>query len=136
MAGRLDAASVGALAILPYMKAGKVRCIATGSTRRLPPLPDVPTVAEQGFPGFEMTQWYGMLAPATMAQANVDRLTAETMKAMKAPAALERLAQDAAEPWAERQRSSRSSSCRNRSAGRRWSSGPGSSRIDRLIEDN
>ena len=98
LAGRLEAASVGASAILPYIKAGKLRCIATGSTRRLPQLPDVPTVAEQGFPGFEMTQWYGMLAPASMAQANVDRLTAETMKAMKAPAVLERLAQDAAEP--------------------------------------
>lgn len=98
MAGRLEAASVGASAILPYIKAGKVRCIATGSSRRLPQLPDVPTVAEQGFPGFEMTQWYCMLAPAAMAQANVDRLTAETIKAMKAPAVLERLAQDAAEP--------------------------------------
>ena len=63
MSGRLDAASVGAAALLPFIKAGKVRCIATGSTQRLPQLPDVPTVAEQGFPGFEMTQWYGMLAP-------------------------------------------------------------------------
>jgi tripartite-type tricarboxylate transporter receptor subunit TctC len=57
----------------------------------------VPTVAEQGFPGFEMTQWYGMLAPATMTQANVDRLAAETQKAMKSNAALERLTQDAAQ---------------------------------------
>jgi tripartite-type tricarboxylate transporter receptor subunit TctC len=97
LAGRLDAASVGASAILPHIKSGKLRCIATGSTRRLPQLPDVPTVAEQGFPGFEMTQWYGMLAPATMQQANVDRLSAETMKAMRASAAIERLGQDAAE---------------------------------------
>ncbi len=58
----------------------------------------MPTVAEQGFPGFEMTQWYGMLAPATMAQANIDKLAAETMKAMKAGSAVERLHQDAAEP--------------------------------------
>ena len=56
----------------------------------------MPTVAEQGFPGFEMTQWYGLLAPATMAQANVDKLAAEAQKAMKAQAALERLNQDAA----------------------------------------
>jgi tripartite-type tricarboxylate transporter receptor subunit TctC len=97
LAGRLDAASVGAAAILPHVKAGKLRCIATGSTQRLPQLPDVPTVAEQGFPGFEMTQWYGMLAPASLAQANVDRLAAETQKAMKSPAALERLTQDAAQ---------------------------------------
>jgi tripartite-type tricarboxylate transporter receptor subunit TctC len=67
LAGRLEAASVGASADLPHIKAGKLRCIATGSKERLPQLPDVPTVAEQGYPGFEMTQWYGMLAPASMA---------------------------------------------------------------------
>ena len=64
MAGRLQAASVGAPALLQFIKAGKLRCIATGTSQRLPQLPDVPTVAEQGFPGFEMTQWYGLMAPA------------------------------------------------------------------------
>ena len=97
LAGRLEAASVGASAILQHIKAGKLRCIATGSSARLPLLPDVPTVAEQGFPGFEMTQWYGMLAPASMAQGNIERLSAETQKAMKSSAALERLHNDAAE---------------------------------------
>ncbi len=97
LAGRLDAASVGAAAILPHIKAGKLRCIATGSTQRLAQLPDVPTVAEQGFPGFEMTQWYGMLAPSSMPQANIDRLAAETARAMKTPAAIERLNNDAAQ---------------------------------------
>lgn len=53
-------------------------------------------MAEQGFPGFEMTQWYGMLAPASMAQANVGKLAAETRKAVRSPAAVERLNQDAA----------------------------------------
>ena len=97
LAGRLDAASVGASAILSQIKAGKLRCIATGSTRRVPQLPDVPTVAEQGYPGFEMTQWYGMMAPATMPQAHIDKLAAEIQKAMKSPAATERLTGDAAE---------------------------------------
>lgn len=98
LSGRTEAASVGASAILPHIKAGKLRCIATGSTKRLPQLPDVPTVAEQGFPGFEMTQWYGMLAPASMQQAHIDKLAAETQKAMKNTGAMERLHQDAAEP--------------------------------------
>jgi len=98
LAGRLDAAAVGASAILSHIKAGKLRCIATGSTRRLAQLPDVPTVAEQGFPGFEMTQWYGILAPATMAPAHIERLAADTIKGMKVPSALERLHGDAAEP--------------------------------------
>ncbi|MBI5275742.1 MAG: tripartite tricarboxylate transporter substrate binding protein [Burkholderiales bacterium] len=97
LAGRLEAAAVGAAAILPHIKAGKVRCIATGSARRLPQIPDVDTVAEQGYPGFEMTQWYGLLAPATLPQAHVDKLAAETQKAMKSAGALERLNADAAE---------------------------------------
>jgi tripartite-type tricarboxylate transporter receptor subunit TctC len=97
LAGRLEAASIGASAVLQHIKAGKLRCIATGSAQRLPQLPDVPTVAEQGFPGFEMTQWYGMLAPASMAQANIDKLAAETQKAVKSPPSLERLNQDAAQ---------------------------------------
>ena len=97
LSGRLDAASVGAAAMLPFIRSGKVRCIATGSAKRLPQLPDVATVAEQGFPGFEMTQWYGMLAPANLAPANLDKLAAETAKAVKAPGSLERLNADAAE---------------------------------------
>lgn len=97
LAGRLEAASVGASAIIQHIKAGKLRCIATGSTKRLAQLPDVPTVAEQGFPGFEMTQWYGLLAPASMAQAHIDKLAAETIKGMKSSSALDRLNQDAAE---------------------------------------
>ena len=87
----------GAAAVLPFIKAGKLRCVATGSTTRLPQLPDVPTVAEQGFPGFEMTQWYGLLAPSSLAAPNAAKLSAETMKAMKVPAAMERLKGDAAE---------------------------------------
>lgn len=97
IAGRVDASAIGAAAVIPFIKAGKVRCIATGSSQRLPQLPDVPTVAEQGFPGFEMTQWYGMLAPANQPQANIDRLAAGTMKAVKAPESQRRLTGDAAE---------------------------------------
>jgi tripartite-type tricarboxylate transporter receptor subunit TctC len=97
LAGRLDAASVGAPAIMQFIKAGKLRCIATGSKERLPQLPDVPTVAEQGFPGFEMTQWYGLNAPSSMAQANIDKLAVEAAKAIRSVSARERLSHDAAE---------------------------------------
>lgn len=97
LAGRLEASAVGAAAIIPFIKSGKVRCIATGSAKRLPQLPDVPTVAEQGFPGFEMTQWYGMLAPANLTASHLAKLSSETIKAVKSPAATERLAGDAAE---------------------------------------
>src|ERR1700741_97701 len=83
LAGRLDAASVGAPAGLQFIKAGKLRCIAPGTTQGIAQLPDVPTVAEQGYPGFEMTQWYGLMAPATLPQPAVDKLAAAAAKAMR-----------------------------------------------------
>ena len=103
LSGRLEASAIGAAAIIPFIKSGKVRCIATGSAKRLAQLPDVPTVAEQGFPGFEMTQWYGMMAPASMSQANIDKLAAEAVKAAKAPESVRRLSADAAEPIGDSQ---------------------------------
>ena len=96
LAGRLDAASVGAPAVLQFIKSGKLRCIATGTPQRIPQLPDVPTVAEQGFAGFEMTQWYGLQAPASMSASAVDMLAAAAAKAITAPAAVEHLSKEAA----------------------------------------
>jgi len=96
LAGRLQAAAVGAPAILQFVKAGKLRCIATGSAQRLAALPDVPTVAEQGWPGFEMTQWYGLLAPATLPAAAADKLAVAAARSVREPRALERLSGDAA----------------------------------------
>ena len=98
LAGRLDAASVGAPAILAHIKPGKLRCIATGTKERLPQLPDVPTVAESGYPGFEMTQWYGLNAPASMPQAAIDKIAEACAKAMRNPLATERLRGDTAQP--------------------------------------
>ncbi|MEK8052693.1 tripartite tricarboxylate transporter substrate binding protein [Ideonella sp. DXS22W] len=96
LAGRLDAASVGAPAVMQFIHSGKLRCVATGTTQRLAQLPDVPTVAEQGFPGFEMTQWYGLLAPASLPQAAADRLATAAAAAVRMPATVERLNGDAA----------------------------------------
>jgi tripartite-type tricarboxylate transporter receptor subunit TctC len=96
IAGRLDAASIGAAAVLQFVRTGKLRCIATGTPQRIPQLPDVATVAEQGFAGFEMTQWYGLNAPASMPQAAIDKLAAAAAKAVKEPGTQERLAHDAA----------------------------------------
>jgi len=96
VAGRLDAASVGAAAVIQYIRGGKLRAIATGTTTRLPQLPDVGTVAEQGLPGFEMTQWYGIIAPATMSAGARQRLAVESAKAVHSAEVKERLAADAA----------------------------------------
>ena len=96
MAGRLQAASVGAPALLQFIKAGKLRCIATGTTTRLPALPDVPTVAEQGYKDFEMTQWYGLMAPSKMPKAYVDKLEQEAIKAARGKLVADKLAQETA----------------------------------------
>ncbi len=96
LGGRLDAAAVGAPAVLQHIKSGKLRCVATGTLQRIPQLPEVPTVAEQGYPGFEMTQWYGLLAPATLPAAAADRLASAAAKAIQTPEALSRLQADAA----------------------------------------
>ena len=96
LAGRLQAASVGAPAILQFIKTGKLRCIATGTPQRLPQLPDVPTVAEQGYPGFEMTQWYGLMAPASLPQAAADKLATAAAAAMRQTSTTEKLSADSA----------------------------------------
>ena len=97
MAGRLQAASVGAPALLSFIKAGKLRCIATGTSARLPQLADVPTVAEQGYKGFEMTQWYGLLAPSKWPKANAAKLEVEAIKATRSALVKEKLGQETAE---------------------------------------
>ncbi|MEY2620650.1 MAG: hypothetical protein RIT26_470, partial [Pseudomonadota bacterium] len=96
LAGRLQAASVGAAAVMQFVRTGRLRCIATGTLQRLPQLPDVPTVAEQGYKGFEMTQWYGLLAPSTWPQAHLQRLEAEAVKAAQGKAVADKLSQDTA----------------------------------------
>jgi tripartite-type tricarboxylate transporter receptor subunit TctC len=96
MAGRLQAASVGAPALLQFIKTGKLRCIASGTTQRLPQLPDVATVAEQGYKGFEMTQWYGLLAPNKWPKANIAKLEAEAIKATRGSIVKEKLSHDTA----------------------------------------
>ena len=96
LAGRLDIAAVGAPAILQHIKSGKLRCIATGSTQRIAQLPGVATVAEQGYSGFEMTQWYGLLAPASLPAAAADKLAAAAARAVHMPETLARLQADAA----------------------------------------
>lgn len=96
MAGRLQAAAVGAPALIQFIKAGKLRCIATGTTTRLPQLPDVPTVAEQGFKGFEMTQWYGLLAPSKFSKLNLEKLESHAVSAARSPSVKEKLSNDLA----------------------------------------
>ena len=97
LAGRTQATAAGTPPLLPHVKAGKLRVIAVGATKRLAALPDVGTVAEQGYPGFETTQWYGLNAPAKVPAAIIKRLADEAAKAAKVPSVVEHFQADSAE---------------------------------------
>jgi tripartite-type tricarboxylate transporter receptor subunit TctC len=97
VAGRTHATSAGTPPLMPHVKAGKLRVIAVGTPQRLPTLPDVGTVAEQGYPGFEASQWYGLNAPAKTPPTVVKRLAEEAAKAAKSPSVVERFKADDAE---------------------------------------
>ena len=97
VAGRTQASSAGTPPLMPHVKSGKLRVIAVGTSKRLHTLPDVGTVAEQGYPGFETSQWYGLNAPAKTPDEIVHRLSAEAAKAARSPKVLERFASDDAE---------------------------------------
>jgi tripartite-type tricarboxylate transporter receptor subunit TctC len=97
LAGRTQATSAGTPPLLPHVKAGKLRVIAVGASKRLSILPDVATVAEQGYPGFETTQWYGLNAPAKTPAPIIKRLADEAAKAARQPSVAERFAADNAE---------------------------------------
>ncbi|SDC72583.1 Tripartite-type tricarboxylate transporter, receptor component TctC [Cupriavidus sp. YR651] len=94
LAGNIDAASAGLPGFLPHVKAGKLHILAVGSAERLPAIPDVPTVAEQGYPGFESSQWFGLMVPANTPAPVIERLHAEALKALGSPAVRQRLAED------------------------------------------
>jgi tripartite-type tricarboxylate transporter receptor subunit TctC len=80
------------------IKGGKVRALAVTTPKRSPELPDVPTLAEAGFPGLEMTTWYGVFAPGGTPKDIVARLHAEIMKALQVPDVQKRIAGLAGEP--------------------------------------
>ena len=77
----------------PHLSSGRLRPLAVTSLRRMPQLPDVPTIAEQGVPGFEAEAWWGMLAPAGVPASIVGRMNGEMAKVIRLPAVQERLVQ-------------------------------------------
>ena len=98
IAGQVDATFTGAPAVLPHVRSGRLRALAVSSPLRLPALPDVPTVAEGGYPGFEADQWYGVVAPAGTPAAVVARLNAEINKALALPEVAQQLSVEGALP--------------------------------------
>jgi tripartite-type tricarboxylate transporter receptor subunit TctC len=92
MAGQLQAMFDSLPAVLPHAKAGKVRVLAVSTTQRVPQLPDVPTVAESGVPGFDALGWLGIVAPKGVDPAIRDRLNADLKTVLADEAVKARLA--------------------------------------------
>ena len=98
IAGQVDCTFTGAPAVIPHVRSGRLRALAVSSTQRIGALPEVPTVAESGYPGFEADQWYGVVAPAGTPAAVVARLNAEINKALALPDVAQQLAVEGAAP--------------------------------------
>ena len=94
LAGRTQASSAGLPALGAYIRSGKLRAIAVGTSQRISTLPDVPTVAEMGFKNFETSQWYGIHVPAGTPADVVKRIQEESYKALKSSSVTERFAND------------------------------------------
>jgi tripartite-type tricarboxylate transporter receptor subunit TctC len=85
-------------AVLPHAKSGKVRALAVGTPKRSPSLPEVPTVAESGYPGFDASLWLAIMAPAGTPAPIVERLNKEVIAAVGAKDTAELLDKNGAEP--------------------------------------
>lgn len=90
--GQLPLVAVNALEVQPHVKSGRLKVLAVLSTSRSSVFPDVPTIAESGFPGFEASVWYGLVAPAATPKPVVAKLHAEVQKALQTKEVRDRMA--------------------------------------------
>jgi tripartite-type tricarboxylate transporter receptor subunit TctC len=98
ISGQVDATITGAPAVLTHVRSGRLRALAVSSAQRIPALPEVPTVAESGYAGFEADQWYGLMAPAGTPAAVVSQLNTEVNRALAQPDVAQQLAREGALP--------------------------------------
>ena len=98
MSGQINAMFATALSAKPQIEAGKVRALGVSTAKRSGNMPNIPSVAEAGVPGYEAVQWYGFLAPAGTPPAIIAQIHAEAVKALNSAEMREKLAHDGAEP--------------------------------------
>jgi len=103
LAGEVGINWPNVVAVVPYVKAGRIRALGVTSPRRSAAMPEVPTIAEAGVPGYDFTPWQMMLAPAGTPAAVVTLLNSHLVKAMQAPDIAERMARDGADVIASSQ---------------------------------
>lgn len=94
MAGRVPVYFMNILQSLSLIRAGKLRALGVTTPERTPIAPDLPTIAESGIKGYDMTNWYGMLVPASTPRESITKLNAEVTRILKLPELQKRLAQD------------------------------------------
>ena len=92
LGGQVNALFAAMPTVTGFIKSGKLRAIAVTTPQRFRGLPDVPTIAESGYPGYDFSSWFGILAPAGTPKPVIDRLQAEVAKALQDPGVQERLA--------------------------------------------
>jgi tripartite-type tricarboxylate transporter receptor subunit TctC len=98
MAGQTQTFLPTVVSGLPFVRQGKLRVLAVTGAKRLALLPDVPTIAESGYPGYDVSGWYGMLTTAGTPKAVIDKLHDETVKVLNLPDVKAKIAADGAEP--------------------------------------
>lgn len=98
ISGQIMMASVSVLGLAPFHKAGRLRGIAVTSATRSPMVPDIPTIAEQGYPGFEVIYWLGLIGPAKMPAAVVSKINQDVNAALKVPDVRDQFLVQGAEP--------------------------------------
>ena len=98
VAGQVQLSMPNILTAMPHIKGGTLRALGVTGPRRAAALPDVPTVAEAGLPGYESIQWYGLLAPAGTPTPLVNKLRAEVVKAIQSPEVQAAMANEGADP--------------------------------------
>ena len=96
--GRIDFLWVSYASVLPHYLSGKVRALAVTSRRRLTALPQIPTVAETGYPGFELDTWFGLLAPSGTPEPVIGKLNEAFVQAVHAPEVVKQMIDQGAEP--------------------------------------
>lgn len=98
LAGRIQTAFPSIISVLPHVKSGKLRALGVTSRARAPALAEAPTLQEAGVPGFEVTQWYGVVAPAKMPRALAESLQQEISAVLRRPEVVQRMAGEGSEP--------------------------------------
>ena len=88
----------GSATSLPYVRSGRLIAIAVTTAQRVSTVPDLPTIAEAGLPGYEASAWYALFAPARTPKAIIDRLQSETVRALKLPDVRERMGFETIQP--------------------------------------